>query len=51
MIIKKINKLREELDILILSNAPYEQIYNISAQIDKLLVDYYKHATISKNLA
>lgn len=51
MIIEDINKIRDELDRLIISNAPYEQVYNVSSQIDQLLVDYYKQQAISKNLA
>lgn len=51
MIIEEINKLRQHLDSLIISKAPYVQIYSVSSQIDELLVDYYKQETISKNLA
>lgn len=51
MIVEDINKLRDELDKLILSNAPYEKIYNASIKIDRLLVDYYKQESISKSLA
>ncbi len=51
MIIEDINELREKLDRLIVSNAPYEEIYNLSVRIDKLLIAYYKKDAISKNLA
>lgn len=49
MIIQEINKLKQTLDNLIISNAPEEQIYKTSLQIDNLLLEYYKQDTISKN--
>lgn len=36
-----INVLKEKLDILINKKAPYEEIYSISREVDKLLVKYY----------
>lgn len=50
MIVEEINKLRDELDGLIISNSPYEKIYRVSAKIDGLIVDYYKNEAISKSL-
>ena len=40
-LLKNINLLKEELDLLLESNASYEQIYILSERIDKLLVEYY----------
>lgn len=37
----KIELLKKELDILIASNAPYEDVFKLSSRIDKLLVKLY----------
>ena len=37
----KIELLKKELDLLIASNAPYEDVFRLSSRIDKLLVKLY----------
>ena len=38
----KIETLREKLDNLILQNAPYDEIYKISRELDKYIAEYYR---------
>ncbi|MBR5227424.1 MAG: Spo0E family sporulation regulatory protein-aspartic acid phosphatase [Clostridia bacterium] len=45
-----INLLKEKLDLLLKSNASYDEIYAISKKIDELLVDYYKSQDDIKEL-
>lgn len=40
-LLNNINVLKEKLNSLLDTNASYEEIYTLSAKIDKLLVDYY----------
>ena len=49
-LLKDINLLKEELDSLLESNASYEEIYILSAKIDKLLVEYYSSQDKIKEL-
>lgn len=41
MVEADIERLREELAKLIEANAGYEQIYDLSVELDKLIVQYY----------
>lgn len=43
MIIDEISFLRKKLEDQIEDKSSYNQIYETSIQIDKLLVDYYRH--------
>lgn len=38
----KINELKEKLDNLIITNAPYEEIYKVSRELDGYISQYYK---------
>jgi len=49
-LLNNINVLKEELDLLLDSNASYEEIYILSAKIDKLLVEYYSSQDKIKEL-
>lgn len=42
MISEKIETLKEELNELVKNGAEFEAIYDVSKQIDKYLVEYYK---------
>ena len=42
MLKDKIENLREKLDNLIIANAPYEQIYELSRELDKYIAEYYR---------
>ena len=42
MIKEKIETLKEELNELVKNEANFEEIYKVSKQIDKYLVEYYK---------
>lgn len=42
MIKEKIETLREKLDNLILTNAPYEELYKVSKELDKYIAEYYR---------
>ena len=43
---EKIETLREKLDNLVLNNAPYDEIYKISKELDKYIAMYYKEECI-----
>ena len=36
----KINKLKEKLDALVITNAPYEEIYKVSRELDTYISEY-----------
>lgn len=38
---EKLNALKEKLNELVKNNAQYEEIYKISKEIDKYIVEYY----------
>ena len=38
----KINKLKEKLDALVIANAPYEEIYKVSRELDTYISEYYR---------
>ncbi|MGE4283694.1 MAG: aspartyl-phosphate phosphatase Spo0E family protein [Clostridia bacterium] len=40
--------LRNKLDTLLLGNADYEQIYAVSIELDKLIVQYYAQRRLVK---
>lgn len=42
MLKDKIECLREKLDNLVVKNAPYEEIYKVSQQLDKYIAQYYR---------
>lgn len=42
MLKDKIECLREKLDNLVVKNAPYEEIYKLSQQLDKYIAEYYR---------
>lgn len=42
MLEEKINALKEELDELIIANAPYNEIYEISRKLDEYIAQYYR---------
>ncbi len=42
MVNEKIETLKEELNELVKNGAKFEEIYRVSKQIDKYLVEYYK---------
>lgn len=42
MLERKIETLREKLDNLILNNAPYDEIYRASLELDKYIAEYYR---------
>jgi hypothetical protein len=42
MINEKIETLKNELNELVKNEADFEEIYKVSKQIDKYLVEYYK---------
>lgn len=42
MINEKIEALKNELDNLIETDAPYDEVYKLSKQIDEYIVEYYK---------
>ena len=42
MIKQQIENLREKLDNLILTNAPYDEIYKVSKELDKYIAKYYR---------
>ena len=48
MLKEKIESLRVELDSLIENNAPYEQIYKISRELDKYISEYYREEESKK---
>ncbi len=48
MLKQKIKTLKLKLENQILSNCSYDEIYNTSAEIDKLLVEYYKKYGLTK---
>lgn len=37
-----IERLREKLDNLILTNAPYDEVYKVSRELDKYIAEYYR---------
>lgn len=41
----RINVLRQKLNELIGDNQDYEQIYNLSLELDKLILEYSKQTT------
>lgn len=41
----RINVLRQKLNELIEDNQDYEQIYNLSLELDKLILEYSKQTT------
>lgn len=42
MINEKIEALKSELNELIEKNAPYDEVYKLSKQIDEYIVEFYK---------
>ncbi|CCY72144.1 unknown [Clostridium sp. CAG:921] len=48
MIIDEINYLKNKLEKQIAQNDSYERIYETSARIDKLLINYYNDIEASK---
>lgn len=42
MLKEKIETLREKLDNLIQGNAPYEELYAVSKELDKYIAEYYR---------
>ncbi len=42
MVINDIEKLRSELYYLIDSNHSYDEIYKVSVELDKLILEFYK---------
>ena len=42
MVEEKINTLKNKLDELVITNAPYNEIYEISRQLDEYIALYYK---------
>ena len=47
MIVKEIDTLKEKMEKQIVENRPYDEIYETSVAIDKLLVEYYKMYSIN----
>jgi hypothetical protein len=43
MVEEKIMELKNKLDDQITNNDGYEKIYKTSKEIDKLIIEYYKH--------
>lgn len=41
MVWERINTLREKLDEMIASKAPYDEIYKVSVELDKWIAKYY----------
>lgn len=50
MLINQIDFFREKLENQIIKNEPYDEIYQTSIIIDKLLVDYYKSGQLGKDI-
>lgn len=48
MLKEKIETLREKLDNLIQSNAPYDEVYRVSKELDKYIAEYYREEVINK---
>lgn len=46
--LSEINILREKLEKQLISNASYDDIYDTSIKIDKLLVEYYAKEKVKK---
>ena len=42
MLKEKIETLREKLDDLIVTDAPYEEVYEVSRELDKYIARYYR---------
>ncbi len=42
MVEEKINLLKEKLDNLVANNAPYDELYKISRELDEYISKYYK---------
>ena len=42
MLNEKIELLRKKLNRLVKNNAPYEEIYKVSIELDKYIVEYYE---------
>ena len=42
MLKEKIENLREKLDNLIVTNAPYNEVYEVSRELDKYIAEYYR---------
>ena len=42
MVEEKINTLKKQLDELVITNAPYNEIYEISRKLDEYIALYYK---------
>ncbi len=40
----KLNALKDKLNDLISKNAKYEEIYEVSKEVDKQIVEYYRSA-------
>ena len=43
MVMEELNTLKKKLEDQVLNEASYEKIYETSAKIDTLLVEYYKN--------
>ena len=50
MLIEEINKLKNKLEKQVMENDSYDEIYETSVKIDKLLVKYYKELEASKKI-
>ena len=48
MIQDLIDSVREELDELIKRDASFQEVYNMSIQLDKLIVNFYTEAFMQK---
>ena len=46
----EINALREKLNKLVISEVDYQQIYNLSVELDKLIIDYYKSSLLESRI-
>lgn len=45
----KITLLRDELNRLLLSNASYDEVYNLSVVLDNLIIRYYEEHKKNNN--
>ena len=46
MLNEKIESLRKKLNRLVKNNAPYEEIYKVSIELDKYIVQYYEKEAV-----
>lgn len=50
MLVDEINKLKNKLEKQVMKKDSYDEIYETSVKIDKLLVKYYKELEASKKV-